>query len=188
MTCNVPIPSPTARSCCLPNQTNIQSSLNMEQKRQCHLKTAFESPWIEQYPDQASNTVTTAADISTSWMTDFFTTHIDRQRNSVSCVESNFGEKKAERKMKVFHFSLRPQNRRSLVTQATFSYHWLLILFSSVVICCCDSFAYSFTRNLLWVTLQDIKQLGATATTTVTLTWNLMRWNGCDGSSSYILS
>ena len=68
--------------------------------------------------------------------------------------------------MKVFHFSLRPQNRRSPVTQATFSYHWLLILFSSVV----DSFAYSFTRNLLRVTLQDIKQLGVTATTTVTLT------------------
>ena len=94
----------------------------------------------------------------------------------------------AERKMKVFHFSLRPQNLRSPVTQATFSYHWLLILFSLVVICCCDSFDYSFTRNVLWVTLQDIKQLGVTATTTVTLTWNLMRWNGRDGSSSYILS
>ena len=111
MTCNVPIPSPTARSCCLPNQTNIQSSLNMEQKRQCHLKTAFDSPWIEQYPDQASNTVTTAADISTSWMTDFFTTHIDRQRNSVSCVENNFG-------WVVFFFSSLCYRYRKFVTSS----------------------------------------------------------------------
>ena len=112
MTCNVPIPSPTARSCCLPNQTNKHTIVTKHgTEGQCHLKTAFDSPWIEQYPDQVSNTVTTAAEISTSWMTDFFTTHIDRQRNSVSRVESNFG-------WVVFFFSSLCYRYRKFVTSS----------------------------------------------------------------------